>query len=233
MPDDYYVSQYSGEEIDALLGGAGAGTVRYDAAQTLTDAQKTQARENIGAAPTGYGLGEGANRVDWNTATQNGFYSGSVNGPNGNTFAGYAYTDPSVGLIQVASGFQNGFLGTARRYMYNGAFDPWEWVNPPMALGVEYRTTERYLGKPVYVQAVNFGTLPNANTKSVTWATSGVVLAVLSVEATSNLGEPIGLGSSMSGTEITATTTTLYIKSSGDYSTNTAVFRVKYTKTTD
>ena len=50
MPDDYYVSQYSGEEIDALLGSAGAGTVRYDAAQSLTDAQKAQARENIDAA---------------------------------------------------------------------------------------------------------------------------------------------------------------------------------------
>lgn len=50
MPDDYYVSQYSGEEIDALLGIAGAGAVRYDAAQTLTDAQKTQARGNIDAA---------------------------------------------------------------------------------------------------------------------------------------------------------------------------------------
>ena len=31
-----------------------------------------------------------------------------------------------------------------------------EWLNPPMLLGVEYRTTERYLGKPVYVKAVNF-----------------------------------------------------------------------------
>lgn len=50
MPDDYYVSQYSGEEIDALLASAGAGTVRYDAAQSLTDAQKAQARTNIGAA---------------------------------------------------------------------------------------------------------------------------------------------------------------------------------------
>lgn len=50
MPNDYYVSQYSGEEIDALLGGAGAGTVRYDAAQSLTDAQKTRARKNIDAA---------------------------------------------------------------------------------------------------------------------------------------------------------------------------------------
>lgn len=50
MPDDYYVSQYSGEEIDALLGGAGTGTVRYDAEQSLTDAQKTRARKNIDAA---------------------------------------------------------------------------------------------------------------------------------------------------------------------------------------
>lgn len=52
MPDDYYVSQYSGEEIDDLLGKAGSatGAVRYDAAQTLTDEQKQQARGNIAAA---------------------------------------------------------------------------------------------------------------------------------------------------------------------------------------
>ena len=49
MPDDYYVLQRSGEEIEELLDKAGAGTVRYDAAQTLTDAQKTQARTNISA----------------------------------------------------------------------------------------------------------------------------------------------------------------------------------------
>lgn len=32
-----------------------------------------------------------------------------------------------------------------------------EWINPPMMLGVEYRTTERYLGKPVYALCANFG----------------------------------------------------------------------------
>lgn len=36
-----------------------------------------------------------------------------------------------------------------------------EWVNPPMLVGVEYRTTERYDGKPVYVKVVDYGTLPN------------------------------------------------------------------------
>lgn len=32
-----------------------------------------------------------------------------------------------------------------------------EYLNPPMELGVEYRTTERYLGKPVYAKAVDCG----------------------------------------------------------------------------
>ena len=29
-----------------------------------------------------------------------------------------------------------------------------EWLNPPMEDGVEYRTTERFLGKPVYIKSV-------------------------------------------------------------------------------
>lgn len=32
-----------------------------------------------------------------------------------------------------------------------------EWINPPMVLGVEYRTTERYNGKPVYTKLVDCG----------------------------------------------------------------------------
>jgi hypothetical protein len=31
-----------------------------------------------------------------------------------------------------------------------GMVYPWEWINPPMEPGVEYRTTERFNGKPVY-----------------------------------------------------------------------------------
>ena len=106
MPDDYYVSKYSGEEIDALLGGAGAGNVRYDAAQTLTDAQKTQARGNISAM-------QGIESTD-----HPGCY-----------------------------------------YVLNGSAV--EWINPPMQVGVEYRTTERYLGKPVYTQIINCGSMPD------------------------------------------------------------------------
>lgn len=245
MPDDYYVSKYSGEEIDALLGGAGEGTVRYDAAQTLTDDQKTQARGNIGAAPAGFGVGEVVSDIatigtvaELDATEKSGLY--------------YYYSDEQIGNFsygQYGMVLVLSTMAVRRQYFfprqtdsrwwvrqktdYAATWGEWEFGKVPMELGVEYRTTERYLGKPVYVQAVNFGTLPNAGTKSVTWATSGVVLATLSVEATSNQGASLGLGASLSGTEITATTTTLYVKSSGDYSDNTAVFRVKYTKTTD
>lgn len=32
-----------------------------------------------------------------------------------------------------------------------------EWENPPMSVGVEYRTTERYMGRPLYVKMVSGG----------------------------------------------------------------------------
>lgn len=51
-----------------------------------------------------------------------------------------------------------------------------EWINPPMALGGmdengnpinEYRTTERWLGYPVYVKTVYFGAMENGKSVEV------------------------------------------------------------------
>lgn len=53
------------------------------------------------------------------------------------------------------------------RYRYNGAWKEPEWENPPMDMGVEYRTTERHNKLPVYVKLVDCGSLPNASTKNV------------------------------------------------------------------
>lgn len=43
-----------------------------------------------------------------------------------------------------------------RRYAY-GTWQEWEWINPPMTPGVEYRTTERWDGKPVYTKLISLG----------------------------------------------------------------------------
>lgn len=51
------------------------------------------------------------------------------------------------------------------RQYYSYEWHEWECVNPPMAVDVEYRTTERYLGKPVYTKVIYCDVLPNAANK--------------------------------------------------------------------
>ena len=123
-----------------------------------------------------------------------------------------------------------------------------EWINPPMALGGidadgnpinEYRTTERYQGKPVYVKLVDFKALPNATAKAVNF----------SIENNAQLLECKGFVSgggvlpySYPGSSV-GTANVFTNKSSGsfgvivstdkDLSGKSAYFILKYTKTTD
>lgn len=115
-----------------------------------------------------------------------------------------------------------------------------EWFNPPMLLGVEYRTTERYLGKPVYVKAVNFGSMPNAGTKSVNHGIANIDQCISStgtneITDVGNWSIPyVG-----SGTEAgiinccSFSRTWVRVWSKGDDSSSTARITLKYTKTTD
>lgn len=173
MPDDYYVSQYSGEEIDERLTAA-HNAVRYDAAQTLTDAQKAQARNNISAM-------QGIESTD-----HPGCY-----------------------------------------YVLNGSAV--EWINPPMQLGIEYRTTERYQGKPVYAKLVNFGALPNSTTARVAHGVENIGYRIF-VGGDAN-GEPLATRSGIS--YITAGSSDIVIATSSNLSAITAHVLLKYTKNTD
>lgn len=72
---------------------------------------------------------------------------------------------------------------------------PMEYLNPPMALGVEYRTTERYLGKPVYVKTINMGNLPGNAVKQASFQSNNVVDKIVSVtgQCTSDSGVNMSL----------------------------------------
>lgn len=69
-----------------------------------------------------------------------------------------------------------------------------EWINPPMVAGEEYRTTERWNGKPVYIALLNFEKLPSATrgkvyaniTESSNYQIIGTPVAVLSTGAVIN-----------------------------------------------
>lgn len=250
MPDDYYVSQYSGEEIDALLGGAGEGAVLYDAAQSLTDAQKAQARTNIGAAPDGFGVGGSAALLtpadNLDTLMKNGWFQYNSNNPPKGTLptalSPYASTiHVSVtGNTCVQEAYDvsdSAFHGTVlRRTVYGlgaGAkIYPWEYENPPMQLGIEYRTTERYLSKPVYAKLIDCGNLPApGSTKNVSHGVSGC-LPIMVTAQMSNSNTIPWLGKFTVGAD--NTNIVLYSPADGsDFSGLTAMAILKYIKTTD
>lgn len=132
-------------------------------------------------APDGYGLGASNGRPipptvegGLNTATQNGWYyfggaGGIQNIPSLIPSSDYGYLLVSSRneqeKLQVFMSEVNNYI--AVRKLEAGVWQPWEYVNPPMDLGVEYRTTERYLGKPVYIKTVDTGALPNTTYKIV------------------------------------------------------------------
>ena len=206
-----YVTAHN-ENVDAHhdLRVAVAGSIRYDAAQSLTDTQKMRARGNINAADGTFKTVH-LDKIGWyRIATckfsgsgilslQHGYGSG---GPSSLKFLVTMdeYT-PALKCIDTdcfQPQFTNARLVTVAKNLtaidvyYNIAYDnrpvicfiqtgqnsvaiqepsyisdsdalpngetlllPMEYLNPPMKLGIEYRTTERYLGKPVYTKTFN------------------------------------------------------------------------------
>ena len=141
-----------------------------------------------GAAPAGYGLGEETpSVVDMNDAVVNGWYRSigdtTENYPALIPGAGGAYCTLFVqtrGIhIYQEARYQNYI---AIRHCENNTWREWEYVNPPMSVGVEYRTTERCDGKPVYVQRFSLGALPVSGTKAY-YFTTKVTAAIRVVRA--------------------------------------------------
>ena len=198
---------------------------------------KTVYNQVSGVAPAGYGLGDVGKRVtDMNNAQESGFYSA----------LGASNLPPNVESVQYGSVlvlcsqadrvtqvyFQDVTDGTgaiAVRRLNGKGWSQWEFINPPMKLGVEYRTTERYQGKPVYCKLVNFGKLPNNTYKDVAHGISELQY-VISVSGESNGDNLIG---NMYITYVNIGSTNIRIKTNADRSGVGATVLIKYTKTTD
>ena len=254
-----YVTAHN-ENVDAHpdLRVAVAGSVRYDAGQNLTDAQKAQARTNINAAPGGFGLGGNATNIpagaDLNSYVKTGRYAQGttsnmrqiLNLPDAFSNGGIVVdvlAIKSTYVAQIAYNLRdNKDIITAMRQNYVGTWQPWEYVNPPMELGTEYRTTERYLGKPVYVKAINVSSLPNNSNTSVNIAANSdgsadeTIRAITAYGVTSN-GNAIPAwawsGNPTKKIYLQLYLWIVYLETTFDASSESATIVVKYTKTTD
>lgn len=112
-------------------------------------------------------------------------------------------------------------------YRMNGAAK--EWINPPMQLGVEYRTAGRYNSKPVYAKAISFGQAPNATYKDVSHGIKNFsqLVSYTGMMGGANLIETPALDSiQINASNIRITTNT-------DVSASYVYLVLRYTKTTD
>lgn len=111
-----------------------------------------------------------------------------------------------------------------------------EYQNPPMELGVEYKTMERYLGKPVYTMAFSFGALPNTSDKGVAMPGTDGTCKIIEIHgyASNEMSLP-GVSGVSEALQVTLTGigNTAYIKTGADRSSATATIVAKYIKTTD
>lgn len=204
----------------------------------LTLLECVRGGENL--APGGFGLGTAAaTATDLNQTVLSGWYScaGSSNGPSSN-FYGWLLVSSRTGAGGMIR--QDAWNALAQpdhfaRYAVDGVWTPWEYVNPPMQLGVEYRTVERYNGKPIHIKAVSLGLLENNTSKSVEHGISDFESCV----ECSGFSGPINLVGSGGVDSIYATTSRVGIDTNGSFSSaatssklNTVAI-IKYTKTTD
>lgn len=243
--------------------------VRYDAAQALTDAQKTQARSNIGAAVAGGGVLETAPEVRALSASESyAAFCAKLDAvletmPNQSVkfllvyppqYYGYGYDMCSLYKANndYASVYTIGSYNIKRQgfrmikhKLYDsdpaGQWDPLEYINPDMQLGVEYRTTERYLDKPIYCKVVDCGNLPNAGRKAVSIGVSGLEKVIdvsgCAIDASNNdfYSIPVtDFNSSVHNVGLYATgSQTIAMTTQSDRSMYNAYVKVRYTKTTD
>lgn len=155
------IKKYINETLIPAVLAEGATAVRYTP-QTLSDGQKAQARGNINAAPGGFGLGEGSKFLtpddDLNEVWENGSYAWDAPPKNAPTKGGSLIPYCSMNVLNKGSDYNTHqiiytFEGYEIHRYYDGAKKIWSeqaWVNPPMELGTEYRTTEQRNGKAVY-----------------------------------------------------------------------------------
>lgn len=123
-------------------------------------------------APSGYGLGLAESTPyceDVNNALVNGWYRVDANSKNGiNAEAIIRVETHNYGWSGLqtayAANYSSAFVAILQRSLISGKWGEWEWENPPMYPGVEYRTTERYITKPVYACFLDVGYIDKETT---------------------------------------------------------------------
>ena len=198
---------------------------------------------DVGAAPAGYGLGGYTTRTIYSISeldniTANGWYKFYQQGAGlNNIWFNYAYfrvSNYGEGSHCLQELYPIGSNTPIVRCMFEGVWSAWESVNPPMEPSVEYRTTERWNGKPVYTVLINCGTLPSAGATNIIAIPSpiyGTIDKIIRCGGTTSEGNLIPF--TWNGEYMiiaSATRSSIFIYSRVENGSNTATIQLWYTK---
>lgn len=179
-----YFGSGTDEQVEALTPLVPGTTVYFDETDTSwedlnkkvddLDAEIDDVKTAVdGKAPGGYGIGELENFLVSSDTETDSVLINQINSMGDQTFkrivlsftnvenftsgGGHYYTDiyklsANYATITIKSYINKG--QTLQRVWHEGVLKPWEWHNPPMNSGVEYRTTERWGGYPVYKKLI-------------------------------------------------------------------------------
>ena len=129
---------------------------------------------DAGTAPSGYGLGSDSAyppEDDADKCLRSGWYATS-NMSNAPFTYCLIRVDRWYSKVIFQTAYQLGTNVIARRCTDgSGNWLAWEYVNPPLAIGVEYRTTERYEEKAVYKKLDTDGVIKWRLDGDTTWHT--------------------------------------------------------------
>lgn len=141
-------------------------------------------------------------------------------------------------LLESTSGSTYRGCVLCRTFDGNTTPGPWEWINPPLNPNVEYRTVERYQGKPVYVKLIDFGALPNNSVKMVEYAGGDATTRTIEAHGVMAGGYVIPGSTGSNGypdqvLDIITDNTHVGVITHTDRSSYTAQIVVKYWRTSD
>ena len=191
-----------------------------------------EARESLGAAPSGFGLGTTATVVDdCNAAMANGWYyanAGTANRPAGFTNCTFLTVARTSGQVYQYFFPTSGGCVMQRFTTNSGTTWTEEWVNPPMEVGVEYRTTERFLGKPVYVKTMSI-TISNQSVAKIPHNIASIT-KVVRVSGTMGDGTTIPYYEGSNRCTISATATNIIVDTNYNVSATAGNATIWYTK---
>ena len=235
-----------------------AWTAGHWAAISITDVIRGLAAADVGAAPGGYGFGDAIQEIAAASAEESyetycakvdavldgmpdktaklvRAYPPAMYGNAGTTISLLYKSDANYAVLSNIGSADMWLCGWRMfKQRYPSSSDPsvwlpFEWEHPPMRIGVEYRTTERWQDATVYAKLVNFGAAPNS-------ASSSIAHNIENFQQCAGLYGTLG-GANLIGhsgvVSIDVNGKTITIETNRDLSKSNVLVLIRYTKTTD